>query len=1087
MVTTDVELELAQQLREAGKQLSNPSPSEDELLHVLDQTEKLLSKVDQSPNTIMMAALRPPMNALVKGSLLKHSNVDVRISVAACISEITRITAPDAPYSDEEMKDVFQLIVSSLEDLSDTSSRSYAKKSSILETLYKVRSCVILLDLECNMLIVEMFEHFLKSIRDHHVDSIFSWMMNIMVLVLEESEDISIYMLKPLLASIKNNTEGVLPVARKLGEAVLQKSAAKLRPYLIETLRVLGDSLDNYSQVLASICEGTTDAVEHNDENVSVQRQTGENKLAKESSIEAPQACHTIKHVTSLPMYLIYFVYPMLQADESKLTTASSDNAAQVVRGNAERTSLGEADATSNRSSKSVMSNEITVTGNEEGSANKESSKKLEEVVNHPDSNLTSKLDTDASVTEQLVKVEPNPVQTSNKRGKKSKTTLKFVKPSDSSHRHGNEAEKLPNNKKSSIKDVHSSPCRESSAGAVIPSEIEKNTDGPVSDPKAVESCVANGPSQSSSLPDDSHDKKDRLSKKQALPQKVKVSLPYTRCKRAVRSKKKSFGQEDASSTDVVSMEPVSAKAPEGTSDSEIKSPKRARKKTSIIKEDEHPDTVATLEDGKATSAPAMELLETSVKKVDTVDKDSTPVKRRGKKVGAGGSVAKKSKLSGKKIDGGDSETKKPKESGKSTDAADSEAEPSRPSIIKEDESDSDSKPLIQSAKNVGKRKIITKRSGPAANKEEGNDSDNLKVKLSAKKGKTSGSASAKSSSKNKAGKKDGHDKCVEEKDQEKSLSDDDGMDVTLQSALKTAAGEGKSEEALTTTSKRKEPLVTETIKYDDSLVGLKVKVWWPEDEVFYDGVIESFDSKTKKHKVLYDDNEEEILDLKTEKWETVQGISARTKEKGAEVQSTDDFPETPKKKKSKIDSGPSASQEKLKVSAKRCVLPFLELYSNSVFIPITIMITKLDVFLSVNRASGASMSKARVRPVKSAGSKSKDSNSKSQKSSGKPVKETDSKEAGMSEDDDVKTQEIVNKNNQGKQKVVIKTVVKTPQSGKKVDGDDSIKPESGYLNAKESEDEDEDAAETPETAKGKPAEIMKAASKSRKKRKKRF
>lgn len=1012
MVTTDVELQLAQQLREAGKQLSNPPASDDELLHILDQTEKLLSKVDQSPNTMMTAALNPSMKALVEGNLLKHSNVDVKISVAACLSEITRITAPDAPYNDEEMKDVFRLIVSSLENLSDTSSRSYDKKSSILETLYKVRSCVILLDLECNVLIVEMFEHFLKSVRDHHPASIFSWMMNIMVLVLEESEDISIYMLKPLLASIKNNTEGVLPVARKLGETVLQKSAAKLRPYLIETLRILGDSLDNYSPVLASICEGTTDVVEHNDENASVQPQTSENKLAKESSNEAPQA------------------------DESKLTTASSDNAAQVVKGNAEGTFLGEADATSNPSLKSVMSNEITVTGNKEGSADKESSKKLDETIDHPDSNQTSKVDTDASVTEKLAKVESNSVQTSNKMGKKSSIILKSAKPSDSSHGHGNEAEKLPNNEKGS------SPGKESSIGAVIPSEIEKNIDSPVSVPKAIESYAANAPSQS--LPDESHVKKKVLSRQ------GKVSLPYKRRKKAGWSKKKSLGRDDASSADIVSMEPVLAKAPEGMSDSDMKSPKRGRKKAPIAKEDKHPATVAaTLEDGKAASGPDAELLETSSKNVETVVSESTPVKKRAKKVGAGASVAKKSK----KIDGGDSEAKKPKEAGP-------EGEPSRPLLIKEDGcDDSDSKPSRQSAKKGRKRKIITKHSGDTANKEEGSDSDDKPLKLPAKKRNTSGSALVKSSSKNKPGKKNGHGKFVEEKDQEKSSSEDDGMDVTLQSALKTATGEGKLEEALATTSKRKRSIgkkVTETIKYDDSLVGLKVKVWWPKDKIYYDGVIESFDSKNNTHKVLYEDNEVEILNLKREKWEIVQGISAHTEEKAAEVQSTDDFSETPKKKKSRIGSGPS----ELKVSAKRA-----------------------------GGASLSSKSKGRGRPPKSAGSskgeakvdsKSKDSNSKSQKSSGKSVKE-----AGMSEEDDVETPEIITKNKQGNRKMVNKAMVKTPESDKKVDADDSSEPKSGDLNVKESEDED-DAAETPETAKGKPSEMTNAESKSRRKRKKR-
>ncbi|GKF34017.1 sister chromatid cohesion protein PDS5-like protein isoform X1, partial [Tanacetum coccineum] len=100
-------------------------------------------------------------------------------------------------------------------DLADESGRSYIRRASILETVSKVRSCVIMLDLECDEMIVEMFEHFLRSVRDYHRGVIYSSMENIMILVLEESEDISVEMLKPLLATVKKHIEGVLPIAQK--------------------------------------------------------------------------------------------------------------------------------------------------------------------------------------------------------------------------------------------------------------------------------------------------------------------------------------------------------------------------------------------------------------------------------------------------------------------------------------------------------------------------------------------------------------------------------------------------------------------------------------------------------------------------------------------------------------------------------------------------------------------------------------------------------------------------------------------------------------------------------------------------------
>lgn len=61
-------------------------------------------------------------------------------------------------------------------------------------------------------------------------------------------------------------------MARKLGEKILEKSRTILRPYLSKTLPDLGDSLDNYSPVLAAVCEGAT-VFEQNDESDLVQQQ----------------------------------------------------------------------------------------------------------------------------------------------------------------------------------------------------------------------------------------------------------------------------------------------------------------------------------------------------------------------------------------------------------------------------------------------------------------------------------------------------------------------------------------------------------------------------------------------------------------------------------------------------------------------------------------------------------------------------------------------------------------------------------------------------------------------------------------------
>ncbi|KAJ6713119.1 ANDROGEN INDUCED INHIBITOR OF PROLIFERATION AS3 / PDS5-RELATED [Salix purpurea] len=171
----DSEIELQERLKEAGNGLLNPPSSVDDLLDLLDvifwcwhlllKLERFLSNVDQAPPRSMQDALLPTMKALISSVLLRHSDEDVRFAVASCMSEITRITAPDAPYNDDQMKEIFQLTVASFKKLSHASGHCYTKAISILENVARVRSCLVMLDLELDELIIEMFQHFLKFIR----------------------------------------------------------------------------------------------------------------------------------------------------------------------------------------------------------------------------------------------------------------------------------------------------------------------------------------------------------------------------------------------------------------------------------------------------------------------------------------------------------------------------------------------------------------------------------------------------------------------------------------------------------------------------------------------------------------------------------------------------------------------------------------------------------------------------------------------------------------------------------------------------------------------------------------------------------
>ncbi|CAL5440005.1 unnamed protein product [Camellia sinensis] len=928
------EREFEEQLEEAGNRLLQPPSSVDELLPLLDQVENFLSRVEQSPLKSMQTALSPSMKALVADKLLRHPDVDVKVAVASCISEITRITAPDAPYDDDQMKDVFQLIVSSFENLSDKSSRSYNKRTLILETVAKVRSCVVMLDLECDGLIVEMFHHFLKAIRDYHPENVFSSMVTIMSLVLEESEDISFELISPILASLKKDNQEVLPIARKLGERVFENCATKVKPYLIQAKESLGHSFDDYSKVIASICDGTTDVghnndgtVRHNDDDACGEQLIEESKLVRASSEGAAQA------------------------DENKLAVASPDGAAQdqMTKESVTETCPEGDHPAVDGSPKSVMSNGVPETGNEDRLADPEPLKKLEhghQADQSVDTNVTSSAEPDDSESGKIVKSESKPEQTSKKRGQKPNSLINSTEPSDSSRVDSDkEAERTADRRKSRSKEVRSSPSEELSVEVAVLSENDKEN-VQVSSPKAIESEPVNvaSPSPSGSVPDEGSPKK------------------------VGRPKKKDLVEEGPLSANVASK-----KASTGTSDLEVKTQRHSGKKAPA----------------GSTEEKTLALTDNSESEGGTSDSEAKPLKDCVRKVHAKDEI----------VDGPSSKKKEDRK-----------------------------------RRGRGRGRVRGRRRG----------------------------------------------KATLVKDLTKSSTEDDDKEAVSspKRASRLDKDEVHLEETPKTNSKRKrtpgKERASDAIEYDSNLIGKKVKVWWPDDDMFYEGVIDSFDPVKKKHKVSYTDGDEEILNLRDETWELVSGNSESDGEQAAECQSPDPSSDMHKKKKAKTNPEPSAKQGKREGS----------------------------------RGGEASSSKSKGAATKS-GRKSKDdtkvdgklkdntsksgakSKDNSQKSSGKSVVDA-SKTTGKSKDVNASTpkssikfkldspraatKDTPKTTTKDTPKTATKSKGKASKSGNKSNANGSGKAKAGSAKVKETEGKEKstETVKTPKSAKGKSPDTLK-------------
>ncbi|KAL6584953.1 hypothetical protein OROMI_004242 [Orobanche minor] len=242
-------------LLETGQKLLSIPSSTDDLLTLLEKAQSLLAKVWQRPPVSTCFALLPAMKALITDDILCHNDVNVHVAVASCFNELTRITCPDPPYDDDIMMVIFRLFMIAFMQLSCESGQNYSKALLIIETMAKVRSFLMLLDIDTDgHIIVEMFQVFLSSIKLNDSCDLFKYMEMIMTSVIEESDEISSELLRPLLASAKMDNKSISPASWKLAKNVFENCANKLPSYLRAAVQEMDLVLADYAVIVTSIC-----------------------------------------------------------------------------------------------------------------------------------------------------------------------------------------------------------------------------------------------------------------------------------------------------------------------------------------------------------------------------------------------------------------------------------------------------------------------------------------------------------------------------------------------------------------------------------------------------------------------------------------------------------------------------------------------------------------------------------------------------------------------------------------------------------------------------------------------------------------
>eukprot|EP01137_Pigoraptor_chileana_P000280 Opistho-2@36195 len=202
-----------------------------ELISRLKALMNYLSEADQEANTTLIA---PYAASLVKSGIIHNPDKDVRLLVACCLADVLRIFAPDAPYTEPELKTIFTLFTEQLRGIELTASPNFSRVFYLLESLAIVKSFVICTELRADDIILDLFKMLFEIVSEKHAHNVISHMLDIMASVIEEGQGLNQDMLEIVFQNILEPNKTDNPVAFSLAKTLIVRTTNSLQPHVHE-------------------------------------------------------------------------------------------------------------------------------------------------------------------------------------------------------------------------------------------------------------------------------------------------------------------------------------------------------------------------------------------------------------------------------------------------------------------------------------------------------------------------------------------------------------------------------------------------------------------------------------------------------------------------------------------------------------------------------------------------------------------------------------------------------------------------------------------------------------------------------------
>ncbi|KAI9015984.1 armadillo-type protein [Hyaloraphidium curvatum] len=152
----------------------------------LTELHEELAKFEQED--VDVESLASVTRDLVSPSLVTHKDKGVKALTACCIADILRLYAPDAPYSNSELREIFEFFRRQLLNIADIEGPYFQKYFYLVENLSTVKSIVLVADIQRGQddLVADFFKDFFETIKPEHSKNCAVCMTDLLQQIVEE-------------------------------------------------------------------------------------------------------------------------------------------------------------------------------------------------------------------------------------------------------------------------------------------------------------------------------------------------------------------------------------------------------------------------------------------------------------------------------------------------------------------------------------------------------------------------------------------------------------------------------------------------------------------------------------------------------------------------------------------------------------------------------------------------------------------------------------------------------------------------------------------------------------------------------------